>query len=138
MAGDAFEKIKSSVNRGITTISVKTSSSLEKSKIKTHIDTLKRDIEKEISLIGDSAYKLWCEGVTDYSSLFPNMEKVKEKYAEIEKLNAQLSSIDERDSKILGTDRDEAPVSKYICTNCGAQYDNPVNFCRKCGSKIEH
>lgn len=42
MANDAFEKFKKSVNRGITTISIKTSSSLEKSKIKLHMDSLEK------------------------------------------------------------------------------------------------
>ena len=70
MANDAFEKFKSSVNRGITTISVKTSSTLEKTKIKTHIETLERDINKLFHNLGEAAYEKWVKENLDYSS-FP-------------------------------------------------------------------
>lgn len=50
---DAFDKLRSSLNRGITTISVKTSSSLEKTKLKTHIESLTNDIQKLYSEAGD-------------------------------------------------------------------------------------
>ncbi len=139
MAGDVLQKFKSSVNRGITTISVKTSSTLEKSKIKTHIETLSRDIKNDIALVGDAAYKIWLSGKTDFSELFEKFEAIKNKYQDVEDLNKQLSSIDERDSQILGNNVAEQKEIKktYICTNCGTQYEVPVNFCRKCGKKIE-
>lgn len=32
----------------------------------------------------------------------------------------------------------ESPTSQieYICRNCGAKYDKPINFCEKCGEKM--
>ena len=140
MAGDAFQKFKSTVNRGITTISVKTSSTLEKSKIKTHIESLNRDIEKDLTSIGDAAYKIWSSGATDFSGLFAKFENIKSKYKEVEDLTIQLSSIDERDNQILGNtviEEVEDNTPKFICTNCGNQYEVPVKFCRKCGNKME-
>ena len=50
---DAFEKFKSSINRGITTISMKTASSLEKTKLKTHMDSLKNENQRLIVEIGE-------------------------------------------------------------------------------------
>jgi hypothetical protein len=47
MAGDAFSKFGDSMSRAITKISVKTSSSLEKSKIKMHIESLTKDVVLE-------------------------------------------------------------------------------------------
>lgn len=140
MSGEAFQKFKSSVNRGITTISVKTSSTLEKSKIKTHIESLNRDIEKDFIIVGDAAYKIWQNGETDFSGLFAKFEIIKNKYKEVEDLTAQLSSIDERDNQILGNgavEKSEESKPKYICANCGAQYDVLTKFCRKCGNKME-
>lgn len=136
MASDAFQKLKSTVNRGITTISVKTSSSLEKSKIKTHIESLQRDIEKEFLYVGESAYKTWTNNENDYSGLQVNFETIQKKYKEIEELYAELAAIDERDNQILGNSAEI--TAKCVCKNCGAQYENPVNFCRKCGTKIEN
>ena len=74
MAADAFEKLKSSFNRGITTISVKTSSSLEKSKIKTHIESLTRDIERDIQQIGETAYKIWSDEEKDFTAVDNTIE----------------------------------------------------------------
>lgn len=138
MAGDAFQKFKSTVNRGITTISVKTSSTLEKSKIKTHIESLNRDIEKDLIAVGEAAYKIWLSDNMDFSGLAAKFEIIKGKYKEAEDLTVELSSIDERDNRILGNSVAEEPeetLKKFICTNCGTQYDVPVKFCRKCGKK---
>ena len=137
---DAFQNIKSAWNRGVTTISVKTSSSLEKSKLKTHIDTLNREVEKETFAVGEATYKLWISGSQDYSSLGTYLLSIKNKLDEIEQLNVQLASIDDRDNQILGNNpapevKEEA-LPKYICTNCGTQYDSPFKFCRKCGNKM--
>ena len=137
---DAFQKFKSSVNRGIATISVKSSSALEKSKIKTHIESLNRDLEKELMLIGDVAYKLWSDGNGDFSSLNTRFETVKGKLAEIENLKTELNAIDERDSQILGSNTAQPEVlneaAKHFCTQCGAQYETLPKFCRKCGNKM--
>ena len=136
---DAFQSLKSALNRGITTINVKTSSSLEKSKIKTHIESLTRDIEREISAVGEAAYKLWSDGPQDFSPLESYFETIRSKYDEIARLNEQLNAIDDRDNQILGNTTQEVRevvAPKFVCTNCGAQYENPVKFCRKCGNKM--
>ena len=137
---DAFDKFKSSVNRGIATISVKTSSTLEKSKIKTHIESIHREIEREFSCAGQAAYQIWESGQTDFAALQDMFAAIKRQYQEIADLNAQLASIDDKNQQILGGGSPQAPAEpptpRYVCTNCGAQYDVPVNFCRKCGNKI--
>ena len=104
MAADAFDKFKSSINRGIATISVKTSSSLEKSKLKTRIETLRSDIEKKYSAAGESVYKIWSQGSNDVSQLSELFETIRQKHEEIEKLTAELAGIDERDSRMLEGD----------------------------------
>ena len=94
MAGETMNKIKSSFNRGITTISLKTSSTIEKSKIKTHIDSLNREIARELAASGEEAYKIWLDGKTDFSELIEKFEGIQGKYKEIEDLTAELSAID--------------------------------------------
>lgn len=143
MAGsDTFQKLKSSVNRGITTISVKSASALEKTKLKTHIDTLNKEIEKDFTTVGLEAYRLWLAGGTDFSSLFAKYESIKNKHEQIDALNKEISSIDERDNQILGnaaTSVEEPAADKptrHFCSKCGAPYDAPVKFCRKCGNKM--
>ena len=137
MAGDTFNKIKNTVNRGITTISIKTSSSLEKSKIKTHIDTLEKEVQKLLLTTGENAYSIWIDNDTDYHSLTDKFVVIKQKKAEIEQLRLELDSIDERDNQILGKNteyaREDDPI---ICPECGSKYIVTVKFCRKCGYKF--
>ncbi len=153
MPTDAFQKLKSSVNRGITTISVKTSSSLEKTKIKTHIESLSNDIKKDFTHIGEEAFMMWQAGNKDLSELNTLFECVRQKCADVEALKAELEAIDERDNQILGTSSGEqpsaapapaatstespAPAAKRFCTKCGTGYDTPVKFCRKCGNPMQ-
>lgn len=141
MANDAFEKFKSSVNRGITTISVKTSSTLEKTKIKTHIESLEKEIEKLYRNIGEAMYVKWAQGELDCELFNAQFEILKQKKQEIEDLTAELSAVDERNNQILGNVDDAQtemikPETKFVCSQCGAQYEVATNFCRKCGNKM--
>ena len=142
MAGDAFQKIGDSMSRAITKISVKTSSSLEKSKIKMHIESLTKDVQKMLMDIGDEAYTLWLNGESSNHSLAEKLETVKQKKSEIEQLSIDLASIDERDNEILGTkaEGEQKPEvvipQKPCCPNCGSEYDPTAKFCRKCGHKL--
>lgn len=137
MANEAISKFKSSINRGITTINVKTSSSLEKTKIKTHIDSLRVEIERLIHSIGERAYAAW-ESQTEDKELAELYALVKQKKDEIAQLTTELSSIDERDNQILGTVKQEVPAGgPVVCPECGSQYEVPAKFCRKCGHKLQ-
>ena len=140
MAHDAISKFKSSINRGITTINVKTSSSLEKTKIRTHIESLRADIEKLFHSIGERAYAGWERQAGEDEGLTEMFVLVKQKKDEIDQLTAELFSIDERDNQILGTMKQEAAPAagrKITCPECGSQYDDPAKFCRKCGHKLQ-
>lgn len=139
---DTLQKLKNSVNKGITTISVKTSSTLEKSKIKMHIESLEKELQKVLISIGEEAYEIWSNGSADFEALTEKFEDVTQRRNEIQKLAVELDSIDDRDNEILGKSKEVAPVepveSKLICPNCGSQYDAPVNFCRKCGYNFKN
>lgn len=142
MAGDALQKFKTSFNRGVTAISLKTSSSLEKVKIKTHIDSIKTEIDRLVSNAGEMAYSIWDSGETDFSALNDQFSAIKQKREEIERLQAEYTSIDERDNQILGTSSAEVPapaeqVPEILCPKCGSSYSSPVKFCRKCGQKLQ-
>ena len=146
MAGDTLQKFKSSFNRGVAAISIKTSSSLEKVKIKTHIDSLSSEIERLIAAAGETAYTIWDSGETDFSSLGEQFSLIKQKKEEIKQLEDEYSSIDERDNQILGTSGHEEPVAPLstsdpvvgiTCPNCGSNYTTPAKFCRKCGQKLQ-
>lgn len=142
MSGDAFTKFGDSMSRAITKISVKTSSSLEKSKIKMHIESLTKDVQKMLTDVGEEVYALWLNGESSNQSLAEKLEAVKQKKKEIEQLSIELASIDDRDNEILGTKIEEVKEesvipSKPCCPNCGSECDASAKFCRKCGYKLQ-
>ena len=142
MANDTFRRMKPSINRGVTAISLKTSSSLEKMKIKTHIESIDTEIEKLYVVVGRTAYEIWEADELDFSSLTDQFKLISEKKKEIAQLELDYSSINQRDSQILGSSTPDAahdisePEIGIICSKCGMRYTTPVNFCRKCGNKL--
>lgn len=138
MAADKFSKIKSSLNRSVTAISLKTTSSLEKAKIKTHMDSIQGMIDRMIVAAGETAYSLWEQGATDYAPLYQQLAVIKQKKEEIKALQTEYAAIDERDKQILGTEA-AAPAEQpvvVVCPGCGLRYAGPVKFCRQCGYKF--
>ncbi len=103
---DTFERIKSSVNQGITKISIKTSTTIEKSKIKSHIESLNKDIDEEFEAIGRMAYKMWEDGTSDSSKIKERFEVIKQKYAEIEKLKKDLEFVDDRGEALIEKEKE--------------------------------
>ena len=143
MAGDTFQKIGDSMSRAITKISVKTSSSLEKSKIKMHIESLTKDVQKMLTDVGEEVYALWLNGESSHQLLTEKLEAVKQKKNEIEQLSIELASIDDRDNEILGTKAEAEQKTEVVipqkpcCPNCGSEHDPVAKFCRKCGHKLQ-
>lgn len=138
---DPIQKIKNSMNRGITTISVKTSSSLEKSKINMHIESLEKEIQSLFHTLGSDAYDLWESGISDFETLTDKFNSVKQKKAEIDQLIAERDAIDRRDSQILGAAAQNtaaASQASIFCPQCGTAYNTPVKFCRKCGCNLQN
>lgn len=141
-ANNTFSKLKSSLDRSITTISVKTSSSLEKAKVNTHIESLREEIRKLTYSVGETTYSMWASGEIDPAKLETILIAIRDKEAEIAALTQELSNIDERAQKIFGSEKPvpntpaAAPAGQIICPNCGTIYEIAVRFCRKCGQQL--
>ena len=67
------------MSRAISKISVKISSSLEKSKIKMHIESLTTDMQKMLMDVGEEVYSLWLNGESSNQSLVEKLETVKQR-----------------------------------------------------------
>lgn len=140
LATNIFKKVLDTTNTTITKIGVKTSSSIEKSKIKMHIDVLNNQTEDLLKQIGENVYALWI-GEADISQVDKvKLEEVRCKKSEIEQLAMQLEQISERDDEILGKkseyDIRDFSDDKMICPNCKLEYDKTAKFCGKCGYEL--
>lgn len=145
MAGDAFSKLKSSINRGVTAINVNTSASMEKTRLKTQIDNIENEVQRMTNAIGEAMYLMYAKGDHDYQKLDEHLAVIQQKKEEIEKLKAEINAVDERKNQILGTNTTEnvnipaAPVAmvNQQCPGCGTPFAEGAKFCRKCGTKLQ-
>lgn len=135
--------LKDTFSKGITTINVKASTFLESNKIKVYIGNLTQEIVQLKQEIGDQVYRKWCQtqnvSLTDLQVKLTEIWKKEAMIQEQSKLAAELA---EKERQILGhplqngRNGGEAGTG-YICSCCGEQYDTPVNYCRKCGTKLK-
>lgn len=138
---DTFDKIKDSVNRGIATINVAASSTMEKARLKTHVDTLIHEVDKLYRVCGQKVYENRMSDNLDSSVVDKLCEDIKGKLDEIQQLKNEIEQIPERDNRIFGREvaprKEEARESEVVfCPKCGAKYKTKINFCTKCGEKL--
>lgn len=129
----AFEKMKNTINKGITVVSVKTNTSVEKAKLNTQIDNLEKEIAKLQKEMGNQTYILWKAGKFEISVIEETLYIIDEKRNKMKELQTKIEELLEQGQEVLGED------SKYICicSNCNMEFMEKVNFCIKCGNKIE-
>ncbi|MDD6069696.1 MAG: hypothetical protein PUC12_02635 [Clostridiales bacterium] len=139
MEQNAFHRVKSGINKGITAVSLKTNSSLEKAKINTHMESLKAEIERLEQDIGHKAYILWEAGNFECSKIEEELLIIKKKQEKIDELNVKMEDIEKYEKEILGqlenTNHAHRPEN-FFCPQCGYGYGKKVNFCIKCGCKL--
>ena len=139
MANEMVDKIKKSVNQGITNVSVKTASFSEKNKIKGYISSLQNEVKDLYTSLGEGAFQCMRQNLGDFSSLQPQYDLISQKLDEIQSMNQRLQQIEIEDNKILNSVNGNNSVqngSEYVCTNCHAKYDQPYKFCKACGSPV--
>ena len=122
-----------SLNKGLTTINVKTSNLMESSKLKTAISTKESEIVSLKSFIGETVYLNRANFSMDMVS--DQISQIEGKYSEIEDLKNQIAQLEEKEKSILGSgSQNNAP--KIYCSQCGAPNEVDSLFCEKCGNKL--
>ncbi len=132
MPYEALDKLKASLNRGVAAVSIKTASTLEKAKLRTHIDSVKGEADRLLAAAGEQGYRPWADGQA-LTPLEETFAAVAEKRTEIARLEAEYADIDRRDSEILGA---HPPEKTAVCPACGAESPAGARFCSRCGGKL--
>ncbi len=125
--------LKESLSKGITAINVKTSSFMEESKCKTYIATLEKEIQTLKLNMGELIYTKTIVGEDYQENAAEIIQKINEKYEEIEQQKKIIEKLAIEEKQILGTSSTEAV--KY-CAKCGAQNAGNYKFCSKCGTPL--
>lgn len=138
MKSTPIDTMKSKLNKGITMVTVKTNSSVEKAKINTHMETVHKEMERLKQELGNKVFILWEADNFDMDKVQADLEQIREKKDTLKELQMQLDAIDEQANAILGSAENAAPPMQDVCfcANCGSRYEQKINFCVKCGNQI--
>ena len=133
-----IDVMKSKINKGLTTVSVKTSSSMEKAKLNIYMESVQGEMKKLKQDLGYKVYELWEKEDFEMGKIEKELQAIKDKQAVVNDLQNQIQSIEEQANSILGTmDKvGEQETEGCICAECGAVYADKINFCVQCGNKI--
>lgn len=150
------EKVGDTVDKGIKTGSDGYKKMTEKSRLKKETARLNNEVNAIFISVGKAIYSK-----DPYSKEFrKQFEAVKEKNAEIERLNVLISALEDKvackqcgemvskDSKFCDKcgSKIDLPVPEpetvqaeevYICKSCGAELIDAARFCDKCGAKLD-
>ena len=134
-----LEKLKSSIDKGVAAVSVKSESLVESSRIRTTISNTQRNMDEAIRQLGVSFYNSWVNADLDVDKLKAECERIKAMGDEIENLKARLEKIKEEENQILGNQKKAAPEpgKANFCTGCGKRLEPGARFCNECGTPVQ-
>jgi len=143
VANEPVNKLQSAVTRTTAAIGIKTSVFMESAKIKTHISTLKKEIDTLISELGTMVYTSWENDELVMEQINIHCEQIKAKYINIEELTQEIEKLETQEKEVFGKKKAEESVNaanvaatQYVCSSCNTTYQSPVKFCGKCGTKM--
>lgn len=134
-----LERLKSSIDKGVAAVSVKSESLVESSRVRTAMSNTQKNMEEAIHQLGFSFYNSWVSADLDVDRLKAECERIKGMADEIERLKARLEQIKEEESQILGAQKKVAPEpgKANFCTGCGKKLEPGVRFCNECGTAVQ-
>ncbi len=122
------------LNKGLTTINLKTSNFVESSKYKTAISNKEKEISSLMKYIGEIVYVN--RSNFSWDMIENQIAEIEEKYASIEDLKNQIEQLEKKEQDILGSNSTAGNAAKLYCPMCGAPNHVESRFCEKCGSKL--
>ena len=129
-----FKKIKDSIDKGVTVVSVKSGTFIEVNKINALIENHQNEINELSENLGKSIYEQWANEEIDYKMVEKRCQVMKEKYDEIIKLEEQKKQIESEKEQILGEGMQT--VQEPMECSCGFKNQKGDKFCGYCGKKL--
>lgn len=129
-AGDFVNIVKSKLETGIDTISVKSKNIVETTKLNSQISTLQGERKKALEDLGTKVYEMNSKDglqTETISNICSSIKEIEEKI--------------EDNKRLIGEIQNKKPESTVTETglncSCGAKLNEKANFCNNCGAKME-
>lgn len=134
-----FDNIKDTLNKGVATVSVKSETLVENSRIKSAIGGTQKKMDGALAVLGVKFYQLVKAGQAEAGALSAEVAELQGMEKEIQDLQARLEQIKEEESKILGSAAAKKPAAipgGSFCTGCGKALAPGSRFCDECGKPV--
>lgn len=131
-----FGRIKDSIDKGIISMSVKSSTYVETEKLKTKVENTAGKIKAASTEMGAAVYEQWKAGAVKMDYVETMCGHMKEMENEIAGYQAQIDKLEQEKAKILGADESTEIGIVKICT-CGCANGSAAKFCVQCGKTLK-
>lgn len=134
-----FNRIKDSIDRGIVSVSVKSSTYLGVEKLKTKVENVTIELGNAAAEMGAAVYEQWKAGAVSMEyveNVCGHMKKLEE---EIEEYQRQIQELEKEKQKILGGEGQgnvkQTEEQNNVCV-CGLRNEAGARFCIQCGKPL--
>ena len=156
-----LEKLRGTIDKGITAVSAKSESLVETNKTKGIMSNAQKAMDAEMGALGRRFYNDWKTGSVDMAAYVPDIERIMQIERDIENCRYRLEEIKrEEEARIMNSGmqygsyqpgmgvqpmppmgaQPMAPMGAQpgmcICPNCGRQLPMGSRFCDGCGAQL--
>ncbi|MCL6590723.1 MAG: zinc ribbon domain-containing protein [Firmicutes bacterium] len=124
---ELFDKVKQGVEKGISSVSVKSKEVIESRRINRQIETFREEIKRATGELGQMVYAMYAEN--NFAQ-----EPIREKCAAIAGIHGQIAE-KEAELERLRLETGEA-LGKIYCPQCKVELAEGFKFCSQCGAKV--
>ena len=137
-----LEKLRSTFDKGLATVSAKSESLAESSRVKTTIYSSQKRLETELNALAPRIYASWKAGNRSLEEFADDFARIQIIEQEISILQNRLSEIkQEEEARIQAASADPSPQNDpipggFFCGNCGRALPPGSRFCDVCGTPV--
>lgn len=135
-----FSRIKESIDKGIVSVSVKSSTYMETEKLKAKSGNVTEKMEGIIHELGAGVYSQWKAGTVDNGYIEQMCMRLKGLEDTVKEYQRQIEELEQEKEKILTGDMDDGYLAGQegaVRCVCGRWNPPGAKFCTGCGKALE-
>ena len=132
---DFLDKLKRGIDKGVTTVTVKSKEALETTQLRSQVKDLQEEKQRGLEELGSIVYTLYVQGKLETEG-----ERVRAKCATLAALDQKIRDKEDEIRQVQLKAQEALgrtpPPSLGVCV-CGAPVYEGTKFCGGCGKKVE-
>lgn len=128
---DFFDKLRQGVEKGVTTVSVKSKEMIEVTKLNSQIAEILKQKKEALGELGNIVYTMYLKSAFDEERLRDKSAFISALDEQIKQKKSELTEIHTKAQEALGK-----PKVVATCA-CGAEIHEGTKFCGKCGAAVK-